>query len=198
MFTGCIKETGVFHSLDHKAEHAVLRLETILSQEARAGDSIAVNGACLTVTTVDKSQNRIEFNLLDETLKRTNLGQLSIRPMVNLERALMVGDRLDGHFVMGHIDAVASVLAVEIQPRDGILRIHLPTALRAFAIVKGSIAVDGVSLTIVELNDEDFTVHIIPYTWEHTNLHTIKPGDQVNLEMDMIGKYVARSLSSSG
>jgi riboflavin synthase len=197
MFTGCIKELGHFKSLEREGNNGVLRLETTMTREVQHGDSIAVNGACLTVITLDKPQNLIGFNTLDETLKRTNLGQLKQNQSVNLERALQVGDRIDGHFVMGHIDGITEVLTIEKKQSDIVIRMAMPEDLRTFAIVKGSIAINGVSLTIVELNDNNFTVHIIPYTWEHTNLHELKPHDQVNLEMDMLGKYVVSALAKS-
>jgi len=155
------------------------------------GESIADNGTCLTVESF--TDGSVVFHTLAETLSRTNLGQLSKGSRVNLERALRLGDRLGGHVVSGHIDGTASVLSIGKSGDDIALTVALPADLACFAVMKGSIAINGVSLTIAKLGEDFVQVCIIPHTWSHTNLSTLKEGDLVNLEMDLFGKYVLRS-----
>jgi riboflavin synthase len=161
------------------------------------GESIAVNGACLTLE-LEKNSGELEFHVLAETLKRTNLGELPIGTKVNLERALAVGDRLGGHLVTGHIDTVGRVLEINRQDNDYIYKVSASPNILPFLVPKGSIAIDGTSLTLVEIGEDYFTVHLIPVTSEDTALLARHPGDKVNLEADLLGKYVKRQLEMIG
>ncbi len=195
MFTGLIEGIGELRlrRVTGSAGKLVVATELPLS-EIELGDSIAVNGACLTVESINQARSEVAFHTLSETLERTNLGKLEPGSKLNLERAVRLGDRLGGHLVLGHVDATAAVRAVTRKRDDIVLRIALPGGLRQLLIDKGSVAVDGVSLTVVELEDEAFSIHLIPHSWQVTVLSEAVPGYQVNLEADMIGKYVLRAI----
>lgn len=195
MFTGLIETTGRLRARDIHGEAGTLLVETTLAAEMAHGDSLAVNGCCLTVEAIDTAAGTLRFHVLSQTLRVTSLGDVPIDGEVNLERAMRVGDRLGGHMVAGHVDTTAEILAVRQVQDDWVVRIALPEPMRPFAIDKGSIAVDGISLTIADLYDDAFEVHIIPVTWELTNLHAAAAGNRVNLEMDMVGKYILRAES---
>ena len=186
MFTGLIDNTGrIVRRSGHRLE-----IETRLPYAApERGESVAVNGCCLTVE--EAEGRRIVFHTLRETLDRTNLGELPTGAGVNLERALKLGDRLGGHFVTGHVDGTGRVLSCRRRAGDYALTVAYPAALRDFLAPKGSIALDGVSLTIAELTEDDVTVCLIPVTLEETILREREPGSLVNIETDLIGKYVA-------
>jgi len=193
MFSGIVQKVGIIESVERMTDGSG-RLTMACepwSQPIQLGESIANNGVCLTVTGVN--QNSISFDLLDETFKKTNLGDLQTGDLVNLERALRVGDVIGGHFVTGHVDGVGVTSAWEPIGRDFIWRIQCPVAITHAMVPKGSIALDGISLTIVDLNDGEFSVHIIPHTVAHTNLQKIRVGRPVNLETDMLGKYAMKS-----
>ena len=191
MFTGLIEDVGELAGRSPLGNAAKLAVRTALpAREIKVGDSIAVNGACLTVESVVAGM--VCFHTLNETLNRTNLGAVPIGGKVNLERALCLGDRLGGHLVSGHIDRTAAVRRVGHAGEDIVLTVELPESLRALVIPKGSIAVNGVSLTIAELTEGSFSVRIIPHTWQATNLPQLTSGSPVNLEADLIGKYVLR------
>jgi riboflavin synthase len=194
MFTGLVEETGAVEAFHRRqgASRLILRAEAI-SADAQEGESIAVNGCCLTVATMPTG-GRLEFDLLEETLRRTNLGRLEPGRLVNLERALPANGRLGGHFVQGHVDCVAAIKGWEPVGLDHRLEIELPPEFARYAVEKGSIAVDGISLTIAELKDETFTIWIIPHTTQVTNLSAANAGAFVNLEFDMLAKYVERIL----
>lgn len=162
------------------------------------GESVAVNGCCLTVTAADAkvAGGTVRFDLLGETLKVTNLGHLAPGAVVNLERALRAGDRLSGHYVQGHIDTVAEVLDLWPHGRDQRLEVALPDAYQRNVIPRGSVAIDGISLTIASITRRSLVCWIIPHTAAMTNLQSRKPGDLVNVEFDLIGKYVARGLAA--
>lgn len=192
MFTGLVETTGQLRSISRQGKTAKLAVETTLPQaEIAIGDSVAVNGACLTVEE-KPGGGLLVFHALQETLSRTNLGQCRAGAEVNLERALRLGDRLGGHLVSGHIDGTAKVVGIKTGQDDIRLTIALPPLLSPLLIPKGSVAVNGVSLTIADLGDTAFTVCLIPHTWKATNLHRLKPGSLVNLEADMLGKYILR------
>ena len=194
MFTGLVEETGALLALARSAAGARLTVRApVVSADARLGDSIAVNGCCLTVTARDG--DALAFDLLAETLDRTNLGALAPGSPVNLERALAAHSRLGGHFVQGHIDTTARVLAFGKVRADHRLEIELPSAFAGYVACKGSIAIDGISLTIAEVGAASFTVWIIPHTLAVTNLHTKTAGDFVNLEFDLLAKYTERLLA---
>ena len=192
MFTGLVESLGTVASLNVHGKSGRLTVSTSLPmKEIAIGDSIAIDGACLTVA--EKGKGTLAFDVLNETLKRTTLGASQTGTVVNLERALRFGDRLGGHLVSGHIDGIARITAIRKEAGGDIrLTIRLPAALKPLFIPKGSIAVNGVSLTIAELGKDTFVVCIIPHTWEATNLSRCKAGDVVNLETDMLGKYIVR------
>ena len=196
MFTGLVEFTAdiVGRSSSGGAGKLRLNMHGAFSEPVE-GESVAVNGCCLTLEGVDAA-GVFCFHTLEETLQRTNLGVLPAGATVNVERALRLGDRLGGHLVSGHIDATGQVLALRQNAGgDWTLRISLPPALRSGLVEKGSIAIDGVSLTLTEIRDEDFSVCLIPVTLRETALRERRPGTTVNLESDLIGKYVARLLT---
>ena len=197
MFTGLIEEVGVVHRVRREGGAANLAIggqDTTI--ELAIGDSIAVDGACLTVTAVER--HLFEVDLSEETLARTTLGELHAADPVNLERPCRPTDRLGGHFVTGHVDAVGTI--IELRDTGGMwwLSVSYPKALRPLLVDKGSVAVDGISLTIASLTDATFGVAIIPHTYRHTTLGAKQAGRRVNLETDLLGKYVIRYLEALG
>jgi riboflavin synthase len=195
MFTGIVEATGKVVALN-KNELGGFGLEIAapFSQELAPGASLAVNGCCLTVTEI--VQSRLQFDVLGETLRRTNLGDLRPGDLVNLERPMAADGRFDGHLVQGHIDTTAAVLTLEEKGSDRRIEIELPSSFQQYVVFKGSVAIDGISLTIAELHPSSFVLWIIPHTWEITNLHRLAPGALVNLEFDLIAKYVERMWST--
>lgn len=194
MFTGLVEETGEVLELVQEGRTARLTVRAALvPEDAKLGDSIAVNGCCLTV--VAQETDRLTFDAVPETLARTNLGDLKPGDRVNLERPLAVGARLGGHFVQGHIDGVGTVLAVRPEENAVVMEIGVPPELRRYMVEKGSVAVDGVSLTVAEVLPEAFTVWTIPHTRAVTTLGQRQVGDPVNLECDLLGKYIERLLA---
>ena len=193
MFTGLVEAVGTMRSLEHRGDAARLTLETRLASELHLGESLAVNGCCLTVT---GKEDYVAFDLLAETLNRTNLGALQPGSRVNLERALRADGRFGGHFVQGHIDTTANVIAADSKGTDLNLLIEIPASGAGYFIEKGSIAVNGVSLTVASLAEEHFGLWIIPHTLQETNLGDLKAGDRVNLEYDMLAKYAERQLTN--
>ena len=197
MFTGLIEEVGVvvgFQSNDQsrRLDLAAPRIAPLV----RSGDSVAVNGCCLTVTS--HADNVLSVDLLGETLERTNLRTFGDGKSVNLERALPAGAPLGGHFVQGHIDCAVPILGLEERSGDLRVEIELPPEFAQYVIRKGSIAVDGISLTVAEVSEKSFGVWIIPHTRAQTNLARAQTGDLVNLEFDLLAKYVERMLECSG
>jgi len=194
MFTGLVESIGRVRSLDRRGDAARLTLETPLAAVLSLGESLAVNGCCLTVTSTDGDSAC--FDLLGETLARTNLGGLAPGARVNLERALRADGRFGGHFVQGHIDTTTEVLSAETKGEDLNLIITLPEAGARYLIEKGSIAVNGVSLTVASLGEDRFGLWIIPHTLQETNLGDLRAGSPVNLEYDMLAKYAERQLGN--
>lgn len=192
MFTGIVEARGEITAIEPVETGARLVVRLPFVPELEIGESVAINGACLTVTTLDPTAGTAAFDLLAETLRVTNLGDLATGDIVNLERALAVGDRLSGHFVQGHVDGVGEVLACESVGQDHRLVVSLPEAFARYVIRKGSICVDGISLTVAELEDDRFTLWIIPHTAEVTNLGATAVGKRVNLEFDLLAKYLER------
>lgn len=193
MFTGLVEAVGTMRSLEHRGDAARLTVETRLASELHLGESLAVNGCCLTVT---GKEDYVAFDLLAETLNRTNLGALQPGSRVNLERALRADGRFGGHFVQGHIDTTANVIAADSKGTDLHLLIEIPASGAGYFIEKGSIAVNGVSLTVASLAENRFGLWIIPHTLQETNLGDLKAGDRVNLEYDMLAKYAERQLKN--
>jgi riboflavin synthase len=194
MFTGLIEEVGKVLGLDRAGAGGKLHVASSLPQdEICLGDSIAVNGACLTV--VEKSSGRLSFDVSPETLERTKLKSLRPGAFVNLERALRFGDRLGGHLVSGHVDCIAVIRERREVSGNYLFSFQLPSRSARYLIEKGSVAIDGISLTVNSVSDDGFTINIIPHTAEHTTLRFRGPGDEVNIETDLIGKYVERLLA---
>jgi riboflavin synthase len=189
VFTGIIETTGRIRSIDPGGDLTRLGIETdAIASDVAIGDSVAVNGACLTVTGTHDSV--IHFDAVVETLEKTALGDLVVGSRVNLERALVAGGRLDGHIVQGHVDGVGRVRAFARVGNDVRLAVDCPEEIRQFLLAKGSVAIDGVSLTVVDVDDAGFDVALIPLTLEHTTLGERGAGERVNLEADVLGKYV--------
>ncbi len=190
MFTGIIESAAEVVEMDQQGTNVHFTLQASIANELKVDQSLAHNGVCLTVVAVDG--NQYEVTAIEETLKRTNLGKLMIGDTVNLERCLAANGRLDGHIVQGHVDGIGEL--TNIVDRNGSWALHFRHEVNQnwITVEKGSICVNGVSLTVVESTPDSFSVEIIPYTWEHTNLGKLKIGDQVNLEFDILGKYASR------
>ena len=195
MFTGIIEELGSVRSIEERGENARLVISArVVTEGTSHGDSISVNGVCLTA--LDVGPDSFAADVSRETLQRSTLGSLKPRAPVNLERAVTPATRLGGHIVQGHVDARGQFVSVENHGESWTLRIAYPKEIARYLVFKGSVAVEGISLTIAALTDEYFEIAIIPKTWEVTNLSHLKPGDAVNIEVDVIGKYVEKLLSS--
>jgi riboflavin synthase len=197
MFTGLVEEVGRvrwIRATDHGIQLEITAPAT--ASLAHTGDSIAVNGCCLTVTAHRAEQ--VTFDLLEETLERTNLRELRRDALVNLERPVRVGGQLGGHFVQGHIDCAARILAFEETGKDYRLEVEILPEFARYVAHKGSIAVDGISLTVADLGPSRFTAWVIPHTRRATNLQAAEAGQRVNLEFDILAKYVERILATSG
>jgi riboflavin synthase len=197
VFTGIVEELGELLSRRERPDAACFTISAPLTgSDARAGDSISVNGVCLTV--VDVQDGQFSADVIGETLRRSSLGAARPGDRLNLERAAKLGDRLGGHLVQGHVDGTGTVLS-RTAPQDGtpweLIRIGLPAGLASYVVEKGSIAVDGVSLTVIEVGGDEFSVGLIPTTQQLTTLGLRRPGELVNLEVDIIAKYVERMMS---
>ncbi len=190
MFTGIIESIGTVKSLKKEQENLHITIDSNITPELKIDQSVAHNGVCLTV--IDISKNCYTVTAIKETLDKTNIGELDINSKVNLERAMKLGDRLDGHIVQGHVDQVATCIDIDEQEGSWLFTFEYDDALGNMTIEKGSITVNGVSLTVVNSKKNAFSVAIIPYTYNHTNFNSFKRGTVVNLEFDVIGKYVTR------
>lgn len=192
MFTGIVERTATVADLKPVETGARLQLDLqSIQEELELGESVAVNGCCLTVATLE-DDGIVSFDLLAETLRLTNLGDLKKGSVVNIERALLANARLSGHFVQGHVDACAKLLELNKIGQDHELVIGLPSQYSQYTILKGSICVDGMSLTIAELHEDNFKIWITPHTFKVTNLQDRKVGDLINLEFDVLAKYLER------
>ncbi|MCB0430335.1 MAG: riboflavin synthase [Flavobacteriales bacterium] len=196
MFTGIIKSIGKVVSLQKKQGNLEIGVESDFTEELHVDQSIAHNGVCLTVTRIEAPVYYVEA--IAETRAKTNLGYLSPGSRINLERCLMAGDRLDGHFVQGHVDTTAMVENIRDDDGSWVFQFACKKDPAGLLVPKGSVTVNGISLTLVEVTDRSFSVAIIPYTFEHTNLSDLKQGDEVNIEFDVLGKYVRQMLQASG
>ena len=194
MFTGIIEAQGELVGLRKEGTNVHLDVKAPFTSELQIDQSVAHDGVCLTVVHLDGDVYTV--TAIDETLKKTHLGQVEVGHVFNLERCAKVGDRIDGHVVQGHVDTTGTLKAVEEQDGSWILRIAHPEAQEWITVPKGSIALAGISLTVVDSAPGEFSVAIIPYTWEHTNLHRTPVGAPMNLEFDVMGKYVARLLDA--
>ena len=195
MFTGLIEEVGTVRSVERQPAFQRLEIASKLPLDGTAvGDSISINGACQTV--VERAEDSFRVESVGETLRRTNLGSLDPGDAVNLERSMRADGRLGGHMVLGHVDGVGSLRRFERDGENRILEIEMPAELRRFVAGKGSVAVDGISLTVVAVSRTAFTAAIIPHTLRNTNLASRRAGDAVNLEIDVLARYVARLLET--
>ena len=196
MFTGIIEELGSVRSIEERGENARIVISAhVVTEGTNHGDSISVNGVCLTA--LDLHPDSFAADVSRETLMRSTLGSLQPGSPVNLERAVTPATRLGGHIVQGHVDARGRFLSVEDHGESWTLKIAYPKEIARYLVFKGSVTVEGISLTIAALSEDHFEIAIIPKTWEVTNLSHLKPGDEVNLEVDIIGKYVERLLAHS-
>ena len=191
MFTGIVEDTGKVVSFTERSESwkLVLEVGTTIT-DMGIGDSLACNGCCLTVTEIDG--NRLAFDLLDETVRLTSFQQIQPGSLINLERSLPANGRLGGHFVTGHIDCAGEISTFEQRGKNHYLRINPPKEFHKYLVYKGSVAIDGISLTVAEADDDGLAVWLIPHTLEVTNLHQRKAGEVVNLEFDLLAKYVEK------
>ena len=194
MFTGIIEELGSVRSIEERGENARIIISAhLVTDGTNHGDSISVNGVCLTA--LDVEPDSFAADVSKESLQRSTLGSLRPGSPVNLERAVTPATRLGGHIVQGHVDDRGRFTAVEDHGESWTVRIAYPKEIGRYLVFKGSVAVEGISLTIAALDDDHFEVAIIPKTWEVTNLSHLKPGDEVNLEVDVIGKYIEKLLA---
>lgn len=191
MFTGLIESVGHVETATPVESGVRLRVGTALAADLRNGDSLAVNGVCLTVVAAEAGV--VSADVGPETARVSTLGSLQTGQSVNLERAVRADSRFGGHFVQGHVDGTAEMKAVREEGEARWLTFSFGNRLTACFIPKGSVAVDGVSLTVAALRDGEFDVMVVPFTWDHTNLHVLRPRDRVNLECDIVGKYVVRA-----
>jgi riboflavin synthase len=193
MFTGIIETLAEVVSTRKEGANLVITIQTPLAAELKIDQSVSHNGVCLTVTNIQG--DTYETVAVDETLQKTNLGQLTPTQFVNLERAMVFNGRIDGHLVQGHVDSVGECLSCQEQDGSWLYRFRYPSAFAALIVEKGSICLNGISLTVFNVTNDEFSVAIIPYTYEFTNISNIKAGSLVNLEFDILGKYVARQMA---
>ena len=185
MFTGIVEEVGVVAKI---SDNGMTVLATKITEDLKLGDSIAVNGTCLTAVSFDRTEFSVDLS--PETVRRTSLGRLSVGGPVNLERALLASDRMGGHIVQGHVDGTGRIMSTKRDGDSTIFRIRVPKRLNRYIVEKGFVAVDGISLTVVKIGASSFTLAVIPYTLKNTNLAALSVGDRVNLEADILAKYV--------
>lgn len=195
MFTGIIETLGTIHDINKEGDNIHFTVQSDFSNQLKIDQSVAHNGVCLTVVALSDDTHTV--TAIDETLQKTNLGALKIGSKVNLERCMQMNARLDGHIVQGHVDQTATCIMVNELDGSWEYRFKYDAANGNVTVEKGSICVNGISLTVVNSEKDEFSVFIIPYTYEHTNLHEVKVGDSVNLEFDIIGKYVARLMGKN-
>jgi riboflavin synthase len=194
MFTGIIVGTGKVTKIERKTKNrSAIQMTVDLGKYAsglKIGQSVAINGVCLSATKISK--NECIFEMIDETTKKTDLGNVKAGSTVNVERSLKVGDRLEGHFVLGHIDGVATITKIEKKPKEVKIWFKIPKKLTKYVVKKGSIALDGISLTLVDVKKDIASVCLIPHTINVTNFKSKKIGDKLNIETDVLGKYILK------
>lgn len=196
MFTGIIEHVGRIVRIAEEGTNVHFTVEAGFADALQIDQSVAHNGVCLTVVSLESGGYTV--TAIRETMARTNLGDWEVGTLVNLERCTVLGGRLDGHLVQGHVDATAELVNVSDEQGSWVLHFQHAASAENITVPKGSITVNGISLTVVDSAPDGFSVAIIPYTWEHTNLHALQLGQRVNLEFDVIGKYVARILQAQG
>lgn len=194
MFTGIIEEVGIIKKVTEMDGAKELAIQAPFVSEVHVDESIAVNGVCLTVVSFD--EDSFDVQCVNETLRKTNLGDLKEGDPVNLERSLTLEKAIEGHIVQGHVDTVGTVTKVDQKGADKLLTFEFSTEYTDYIVGRGSIAIDGISMTVARENDNACTVAIIPYTWENTNFKTRKAGDHLNLEFDIFGKYILKYLKN--
>lgn len=194
MFTGIIQGVGKVEKITDKTKNrSAFQITVDLGKNAKGlqvGQSVSLNGVCLSVTRISK--NKCEFEMIDETIKQTDLGSLVSGDKVNIERSLKIGDRLEGHFVLGHVDGVGVIKKIEKKPKEVKIWFQVPKKLIKFIVKKGSIAIDGISLTVVDVKKNNASVCLIPHTIKITNFQSKKVGDKINIETDILGKYILK------
>ncbi len=194
MFTGIVKGIGTVNKISKITKNrSAIEMTIDLGKQVKGlkiGQSVALNGVCLTATKISKS--KCIFEMIEETTKKTDLGNLKVGGVVNIERSLKVGDRLEGHFVLGHVDGVGVIKKILKKPKEVQVYFEVPKNLAKYVVKKGSIAIDGISLTVVDIKKTLASVSLIPHTIEITNFHTKKVGDKVNIETDILGKYILK------
>ncbi len=194
MFTGIIEGMGTVLKIQKNTKNrSAVQVLVDLGKHSKGlkiGQSVALNGVCLSVTNISK--NKCNFEIINETIKKTDLGNLKVGGKVNIERSLVVGDRLEGHFVLGHVDGVGTIQKIEKKPKEVKLWFQIPKKLVKYVVKKGSIALDGISLTVVDVNSNMASVCLIPHTMKITNFNSKKVGDKINIETDILGKYILK------
>ena len=194
MFTGIVEGIGTVNKISKITKNrSAIEMTIDLGKQVKGlkiGQSVALNGVCLTATKLSKS--KCIFEMIEETTKKTDLGNLKVGGVVNIERSLKAGDRLEGHFVLGHVDGVGKIKKILIKPKEVQIYFEVPKNLAKYVVKKGSIAIDGISLTVVDIKKTLASVSLIPHTIEITNFHTKKVGDKVNIETDILGKYILK------
>jgi riboflavin synthase len=193
MFTGIIETLGIIQEIKRENDNLNITVSSTITKELKIDQSVAHNGVCLTVVAIN--EDKYVVTAIKETIQKTNLGDWKISDSLNLERAMRLGDRLDGHIVQGHVDQIGICKSIENTNGSWCFTFEYDKRLNNITIEKGSITVNGVSLTVVNSNDTEFSVAIIPYTYEHTNFKSLKIGAKINLEFDVIGKYVNKLFS---
>ena len=194
MFTGIIETIGKLVSIQKEDTNLNFRIESTISDELKIDQSVSHNGVCLTVVSISPGEHTV--TAIAETLSKSNLGQLKLNDEINLERCTKIGSRLDGHIVQGHVDQTATCSSIKNEEGSWVFTFQYDASKGNITVEKGSISVNGISLTVFDSRDDSFSVAIIPYTYENTNFKNIKVGDIVNLEFDIIGKYVAKLMRS--
>jgi len=194
MFTGIVTSTGKIKKIEQNTKtRSAIKISIDLGTDSKGlkiGQSVALNGVCLSATKISK--NICTFEMIDETMKKTDLGNLKVGSIVNVERSLKVGERLEGHFVLGHVDGVAKIEKIEEKPKEVKVWFKIPKNLKKYVVKKGSIALDGISLTVVDVKNDLGSVCLIPHTIQITNFKTKKIGDKLNIETDVLGKYILK------
>lgn len=196
MFTGIVQGVGKIEKINQNTKNrSAFQMTVDLGKHAKGlkvGQSVALNGVCLSVTKISK--NKCDFEMIDETIKQTDLGNLVPGAKVNIERSLKVGDRMEGHFVLGHVDGVGIIKKIEKKPKEVKVWFEVPKKLVKFVVKKGSIAIDGISLTVVDVTKNNASVCLIPHTIKITNFQSKKVGDKINIETDILGKYILKQI----